>query len=132
MRINSLHVGVVTLLLAQVSEAGTLMCKVGDAFQLEDGGSLKRADVLRSAYAEAFYVDSENGRVTGGPMDTEHWGETQVYPVQKYRSFTVVSYTHGEGTNRGLRTLYVGERQSNGRHAFQISDGLFIYSGTCK
>ena len=117
---------------SQAAWSDSLACKVQRAFELSEKGALESSNLLRNMYPEAFYVDTETGKIVGGPMDTTHWGETKIYPVLKYQSFAVLSFTHGEGTNRGLRSMYVGERLKSGQHAFQIADGLFVYAGTCK
>ena len=118
--------------LSGISRADTLMCKVNEGLTLTDSGMLEATELRLKTHREVFYVDTESGKITGGPMNTEGWGETKVYPVAKYHSLTVVSFTHGQDTNRGLRTLYIGERSKNNEHAFQISDGRFMYAGTCK
>jgi hypothetical protein len=108
------------------------MCKAQQAFQLTEVGALEPSGPLLKLNSAAFYVDTESGRVVGGPIDTTGWGETKVYPDPEYRSFTVVSFTQGRDTERGFRTMYVGERLKSGRHAFQIADGVFIFVGICE
>lgn len=132
MSYEKLGVAILFLLWGHSAWSETLMCKVQDAFQLTEKGALESSDSLKKMHPEAFYVDVETGKITGGPMDTTHWGETKVYPILEYKSFTVVSFTHGQDANRGLRSMYVGERLKSGQHAFQIADGLFVYVGVCK
>jgi hypothetical protein len=129
---RGLGLALAMLAVSATAKAETLMCKVNEAFQLAESGRLESNERLAQVWKEAFYIDAETGKVTGGPMSTEGWGEIKVYPVPKYHSLTIVSFTHRQDTKRGLRTLYVGERSKSNTHAFQIADALFVYAGACE
>jgi hypothetical protein len=130
--------GVLTLVLILspgIASSATMKCKVSDYFQLSDSGRLEAVKHLAHVLEDVFYVDTRSGKITGGPMSSDGWGEIKVYPVVypggNRDSLTIVSFTHGTDTARGLRTMYVSWKRKNEKYPFQISDGPFIYSGTC-
>jgi hypothetical protein len=109
---------------------GTYRCRITQAAELKDDGSLVAIDRLAPGWGVDFHVDRATGLIAGGAADNATFASTEVLSTRPDNLFYVISKS--SGPDRYVSLLSVRALTPGPVKPFVFVNSSWVYSGLCE